>query len=79
MRSLIFENTVSTSFLISNCNTHKGVAPVIATLLLVAISSVGGSSVFMVSQNSFDNAQVSGSTIVEQLKLLDTMEEMLKN
>jgi len=70
MQRLIRENIFSIPFLISNCQTHKGVAPVLATLLLVAISSVGGSSVFMVSQDSFDNAQISGSTIVESIKVI---------
>lgn len=54
----------------SKFKNRNGVAPVIATLLLVAISTVGGSSVFMVSQDSIDNSQISGSTNVELIKII---------
>ena len=70
MENSFCKNTFSFEFIISKSKSHRGVAPVIATLLLVAVSSVGGSSVFMVSQDSFDNSQISGSTIVESIKII---------
>lgn len=49
---------------------RRAVAPVIATLLLVAIAVVGGSIVFVFSQGFFSQAQVSGTPTIESLKLL---------
>ena len=46
------------------------VAPVIATLLLVAIAVVGGSIVFVFSQGFFSSAQISGSPNIESLKIV---------
>ena len=45
----------------SGCETimGKAVAPVIATLLLVAIVVVGGSIIFVFSQGFFSNAEIS--------------------
>ncbi len=48
--------------------SRRAVAPVIATLLLVAIAVVGGSIVFVFSQGFFSSAQVSGSPTIESLK-----------
>lgn len=48
---------------------QRGVAPVIATLLLVAIAVVGGSIVFVFSQGFFSSAQVSGSPTIESMKI----------
>lgn len=48
---------------------RRGVAPVIATLLLVAIAVVGGSIVFVFSQGFFSSAQVSGTPTIESLKI----------
>ncbi|AFS80942.1 hypothetical protein NKOR_05280 [Candidatus Nitrosopumilus koreensis AR1] len=48
--------------------SRKAVAPVIATLLLVAIAVVGGSIVFVFSQGFFSSAQISGSPNIESLK-----------
>jgi flagellin-like protein len=48
--------------------SRRAVAPVIATLLLVAIAVVGGSIVFVFSQGFFSSAQVSGSPSIESLK-----------
>ena len=50
--------------------SRRGVAPVIATLLLVAIAVVGGSIVFVFSQGFFSSAQVSGSPNIESIKIL---------
>jgi flagellin-like protein len=50
--------------------SRRAVAPVIATLLLVAIAVVGGSIVFVFSQGFFSSAQVSGSPNIESLKIV---------
>ena len=44
---------------------HRAVAPIIATLLLVAIAVVGGTIIFTFSQGFFSSAQVSGYPIIE--------------
>ena len=49
--------------------SRRAVAPVIATLLLVAIAVVGGSIVFVFSQGFFSQAQVSGTPTIESLKI----------
>ena len=70
MENSLYKYFISFTTNISTQKNHRGVAPVIATLLLVAISSVGGSSVFMVSQDSFQSSQISGSTNVEFIKIV---------
>ena len=50
--------------------SRRAVAPVIATLLLVAIAVVGGSIVFVFSQGFFSSAQISGSPQIESLKIV---------
>jgi len=56
-----------------NCSSknfsRRGVAPVIATLLLVAIAVVGGSMIFVFSQGYFSNTQVSGAVEPELVKI----------
>ena len=49
---------------------NRGVAPIIATLLLVAIAVVGGSIIFVFSQGFFATAQISGSPQIESVKIL---------
>ena len=49
--------------------SRRAVAPVIATLLLVAIAVVGGSIVFVFSQGFFSSAQISGSPNIESLRI----------
>lgn len=51
-------------------NSHRGVAPVIATLLLVAIAVVGGAIVFAYSQNFFSSSQISGRPTIEAVKIM---------
>jgi archaeal type IV pilus assembly protein PilA len=51
-------------------NKKRGVAPVIATLLLVAIAVVGGTIIFTFSQGFFSSAQISGAPIIEALTVL---------
>jgi flagellin-like protein len=50
--------------------SRRAVAPVIATLLLVAIAVVGGSIIFVFSQGFFSSAQISGSPNIESVKIL---------
>jgi len=50
--------------------SRRAVAPVIATLLLVAIAVVGGSIIFVFSQGFFSSAQISGSPQIESIKIL---------
>jgi flagellin-like protein len=52
----------------SKLTSRRAVAPVIATLLLVAIAVVGGSIVFVFSQGFFSSAQISGAPQIESLK-----------
>ena len=51
-------------------HSRRGVAPVIATLLLVAIAVVGGAIVFAYSQNFFSSSQLSGRPTIEAVKVL---------
>ncbi len=57
----------------ANCSSknfsRRGVAPVIATLLLVAIAVVGGSIIFVFAQGYFFNTQVSGAMEPELVKI----------
>ena len=50
--------------------TRRGVAPVIATLLLVAIAVVGGSIIFVFAQGFFSTAQVSGTPTIELIEII---------
>ena len=49
---------------------RRAVAPVIATLLLVAIAVTGGTIVFLFSQNFMSYAQVSGFPSIEAMKFV---------
>jgi archaeal type IV pilus assembly protein PilA len=49
---------------------RRAVAPVIATLLLVAIAVTGGTIVFIFSQNFMSYAQVSGYPSIEAMKFV---------
>ena len=57
-----------------NCSSknfsRRGVAPVIATLLLVAIAVVGGSIIFVFAQGFFSETQVSGAMEPELVKIV---------
>lgn len=50
--------------------SHRAVAPIIATLLLVAIAVVGGTIIFVFAQGFFSSAQISGTPNVEAVKIL---------
>jgi len=54
----------------SNKFHRRGIAPVIATLLLVAIAVVGGSIIFVFAQGFFSNSQVSGTPAIELIKIV---------
>jgi len=49
---------------------RRGVAPVIATLLLVAIAVVGGSIIFVFAQDFFATSQVSGEPKIELIEIV---------
>lgn len=49
---------------------HRAVAPVIATLLLVAIAVVGGAIVFAYAQGFFSSSQISGRPTIEAVKIV---------
>jgi flagellin-like protein len=53
-----------------NSRHRRGIAPVIATLLLVAIAVVGGSMIFVFAQGFFAESQVSGSPTIEFIKIV---------
>ena len=64
--------------------SRRAVAPIIATLLLVAIAVVGGSIIFVFSQGFFSSAQISGAPQIESLEILgydasDALEIQLHN
>ena len=50
--------------------SHRAVAPVIATLLMVAIAVVGGTIIFVFSQGFFSSSQISGTPQIESVKIL---------
>jgi len=50
--------------------THRAVAPIIATLLLVAIAVVGGTIISLYSNELFASAQVSGYPTIELIEIL---------
>jgi len=49
---------------------HRAVAPVIATLLMVAIAVVGGTIIFVFAQGFFSQAQISGTPTIEAIKIV---------
>jgi len=70
MDSRLCKNIHSVAFIFSRAKCRRGVSPIIATLLLVAIATVGGSTVFAFSQDYFSTAQISGTPNVELVKIL---------
>ena len=69
MDSSLGKNIHSITFVFSKAKCRRGVSPIIATLLLVAIATVGGSTVFAFSQDAFNTSQISGSPQVELIKI----------
>ena len=49
---------------------HRAVAPVIATLLMVAIAVVGGTIIFVFSQGFFSSSQISGAPQIEAISVV---------
>jgi archaeal type IV pilus assembly protein PilA len=54
----------------SRLTKKRAVAPVIATLLMVAIAVVGGTIIFVFSQGFFNQSQISGTPSIESVKIL---------
>jgi FlaG/FlaF family flagellin (archaellin) len=54
-------------------SNHRAVAPVIATLLMVAIAVVGGTIIFVFSQGFFSSSQISGTPQIEAMEHEDTV------
>jgi len=48
---------------------QRAVAPVIATLLMVAIAVVGGTIIFVFAQGFFTQSQISGTPTIESVKI----------
>jgi len=69
MDGSLCKNIPSIAFVISKSKCRRGVSPIIATLLLVAIATVGGSTVFAFSQDAFSTSQTSGFPNVELIKI----------
>ena len=63
------KNIHSVTFIFSKAKYRRGVSPIIATLLLVVIATVGGSTVFVFSQDAFSTSQISGYPNVELIKI----------
>jgi len=63
-------NSNMTNTLEKRTRKHRAVAPVIATLLMVAIAVVGGTIIFVFSQGFFNQAQISGTPAIESVKIL---------
>lgn len=51
-------------------SNRRAVAPVIATLLMVAIAVVGGTIIFVFSQGFFSSSQISGTPQIEALEIV---------
>jgi len=51
-------------------SNHRAVAPVIATLLMVAIAVVGGTIIFVFSQGFFSSSQISGTPQIEAMSVV---------
>jgi flagellin-like protein len=60
---------MTTNALFNKDNERRGVAPIIATLLMVAIAVVGGILIFVFAQGFFGSSQVEGPAI-ESVTLL---------
>ena len=63
-------NSNMTNTLEKRTRKHRAVAPVIATLLMVAIAVVGGTIIFVFSQGFFSQSQISGTPSIESVKIL---------
>ncbi len=70
MDSRLCKSIHSVAFIFSRAKCRRGVSPIIATLLLVAIATVGGSTVFAFSQDAFSNSQISGYPKIELIKIV---------
>ena len=50
-------------------SNHREVAPVIATLLMVAIAVVGGTIIFVFAENNYNTSQISGVPTIEHIQI----------
>ena len=48
--------------------THRAVAPVIATLLMIGIAVVGGTLIFIFSSETINSSQISGTPTIELIE-----------
>jgi len=69
MYNSLCKNIHSVTFIISKAKCRRGVSPIIATLLLVVIATIGGSTIFAFSQDAFNTSQISGYPNVELIKI----------
>ncbi len=51
-------------------SNHRAVAPIIATLLMVAIAVVGGTIIFVFAQGFFSSSQITGTPAIEAIEIL---------
>jgi flagellin-like protein len=65
-----FFNNVIHAYSNSKNIRRRAVAPVIATLLLVAIAVVGGSMIFVFAQDYYSSTQISVSHSAEFIKII---------
>jgi len=73
IRPFTFSNPIGKQKLMKGIGkslNRRAVAPVIATLLLVAIAVTGGTIVFLFSQNFMSYAQISGFPSIETIEFL---------
>src|SRR3990172_11984435 len=49
--------------------SHRGVAPIIATLLLITIAVIGGVMIYVFTQGFFGNASISASPSVDTITM----------
>jgi len=53
-----------------NLDSHRAIAPIIANMLLVAMTATGGSAVYAISQDTLNDYQLSGMPSFESLRIL---------
>jgi archaeal type IV pilus assembly protein PilA len=68
-KRLDYHISIMTKYTLEKRN-HRAVAPVIATLLMVAIAVVGGTIIFVFAQGFFSQSQISGTPTIEAVKIL---------
>ena len=64
------QNSSGFAFLNFSPKSRRGISPIVGTLLLVAIASIAGSSVFVYSQDAFSSSQISESPNIHFIEIL---------